>query len=54
MSMGLASVGAFCFAAYVFLGRMEPASAFSLALIISSTMHALTWFLFKRPRKIRL
>jgi len=54
MSMGLASVGAFCFALYVFLGMMGPASAFALALMISSAMHGLTWLLFKRPRKIKL
>ena len=54
MSMGLASVGAFCFAAYIFLGTMNPGSAFPLALVSSSAVHALTWLLFKRPRKIRL
>jgi uncharacterized membrane protein (GlpM family) len=54
MSMGLASVGAFCFAAYLFLGMMAPGTAFPLALLISSAMHGLTWLLFKRPRKIKL
>jgi hypothetical protein len=54
MSVGLASVGAFCFAAYVFLGMMGPGNAFPLALIISSVLHALTWLLFKRPRMIRI
>jgi len=54
MSMGLASVGAFCFAAYVFLTRMEPSNAFALALMISTSMHGLTWLLFKRPRNIRV
>lgn len=54
MAMGLASVGAFCFAAYLFLAMMGPGSAFPLALVISSTVHALTWLLFKTPRKIRL
>ena len=53
MSMGLASVGAFCFSAYVFLGLMAPANAFPLALLISSTIHGLTWLLFKRPRTIK-
>jgi hypothetical protein len=54
MSMGLASVGGFCFAAYLFLARMAPADAFALALLISSAMHALTWLLFKKPRSIRI
>jgi hypothetical protein len=53
MSMGLASVGVFCFAAYLFLGMMGPASAFPLALILSSAAHALTWLLFKSPRRLR-
>jgi hypothetical protein len=50
MSMGLASVGTFCFAAYVFLGQTSLWIAFVLALLASSTAHALTWLLFK-PKK---
>jgi hypothetical protein len=50
MSMGLASVGAFCFSAYLLLARMEIWPAFGLALAISTTIHALTWLLFKRKR----
>ena len=53
MSMGLASVGVFCFAAYLFLGMMAPSSAFPLALILSSAAHGLTWLLFKKPRRFR-
>lgn len=48
MTMGLASVGTFCFALYVLLARMEMWPAFGLSLVISSTAHALTWLLFKR------
>ena len=48
MTMGLASVGTFCFALYFLLPRMEMWPAFGLALVISSTAHALTWLLFKR------
>lgn len=47
MSMGLASVGTFCFAAYVFLGLTGMWTAFALSLAASSTAHALTWLLFK-------
>jgi hypothetical protein len=54
MCTGLASVGVFCFAAYLFLGMMPPASAFPFALILSSITHALTWLMFKNPRKVRL
>lgn len=50
MTMGLASVGVFCFAVYELLGSMGNAMAFGLALAASSTAHALTWLLFKsRP-----
>jgi hypothetical protein len=48
MTMGLASVGAFCFALYILLARMEMWPAFGLSLVISSSAHAMTWLLFKR------
>ncbi|HEX4178251.1 MAG TPA: hypothetical protein VHY57_07420 [Rhizomicrobium sp.] len=48
MTMGLASVGTFCFVLYVLLGTMTMWPAFGLALLASSTAHALTWLLFKR------
>ena len=48
MSMGLASVGTFCFAAYLLLARTGTWQAFALALLASSTAHALTWLLFKK------
>ncbi len=52
MSMGLASIGAFCFALYNLLGMTGVWAAFGLALVASSTAHALTWLLFKnRPAK---
>ena len=51
MSTGLASVGVFCFAAYILLGMVAPGSAFALALMLSSLTHALTWLFFKRSRK---
>ncbi len=47
MSMGLASVGTFCFAAYLLLGMTGIWTAFALSLTISSSAHALTWLLFK-------
>jgi len=50
MTMGLASVGTFCFALYFLLARMEMWPAFGLALVISSTAHALTWLLFKQRK----
>jgi hypothetical protein len=50
MSMGLASVGAFCFSAYLLLARMEIWPAFAVALAISTTIHGLTWLLFKKRR----
>jgi hypothetical protein len=50
MTTGLASVGVFCFAAYVFLGMMAPGNAFPLALFLCLVAHALTWLLFKQPR----
>jgi hypothetical protein len=48
MSMGLASVGTFCFAAYLLLGTTGTWVAFALSLAASSTAHALTWLLFKK------
>lgn len=50
MVMGLAAVGTFCFAAYLFLGMTSIGAAFALALAASSSAHALTWFLFKEPK----
>ena len=47
MSMGLASVGAFCVAAYLLLGMTGMWTAFVLSLVASSTVHGLTWLLFK-------
>jgi hypothetical protein len=47
MSMGLASVGAFCFATYQFLSVTGMWTAFGLSLVISTSIHALTWLLFK-------
>jgi len=48
MSMGLASVGAFCFVLYLLLGMMAIWPAFGLALAVCGSAHALTWLLFKR------
>jgi hypothetical protein len=48
MTMGLASVGTFCFALYVLLGAVAMWPAFGLALLACSSAHALTWLLFKR------
>jgi hypothetical protein len=48
MSMGLASVGTFCFAAYLLLGMTGMWAAFGLSLAISTTAHAATWLLFKK------
>ena len=48
MTMGLASVGTFCFVLYLLLGMMAMWPAFGLALLASSTAHALTWLLFKK------
>jgi hypothetical protein len=48
MTMGLASVGTFCFVLYLLLGMTAIWPAFGLALLTSSTAHALTWLLFKR------
>ena len=47
MSMGLASVGTFCFSLYIMLGMTGVWTAFGLALLASSTAHALTYLLFK-------
>lgn len=52
MSMGLASIGAFCFSLYLLLPMVNVWAAFGLALMASSTAHALTWLLFKsKPGK---
>jgi hypothetical protein len=48
MTMGLASVGTFCFALHVLLGKVAMWPAFGLALLACSSAHALTWLLFKR------
>ena len=48
MTMGLASVGTFCFALYILLGTVAMWPAFGLALLACSSAHALTWLLFKR------
>jgi hypothetical protein len=48
MTLGLASVGSFCFVLYIFLGHMAMWPAFGLSLAISSSVHALTWLVFKR------
>ena len=48
MTLGLASVGSFCFVLYVFLQHMAVAPAFTVSLAISTSTHALTWFVFKR------
>lgn len=54
MSIGLASVGAFCFAVYLLLQMTGVWTAFGLALVTSSSIHALTWLWFKRKaQKIR-
>jgi len=50
MSTGLASVGSFCFALYLFLGMMGVWQAFALALTISTSAHALTWLLFTKHK----
>ena len=47
MTLGLASVGTFCFAAYLLLGQMSIWPAFGLSLLASSTAHAATWLWFK-------
>ena len=46
--MGLASVGSFCFALYMLLATMPMGWAFGAALAISTSIHALTFLLFKR------
>ena len=48
MTLGLASVGSFCFVLYIFLEHMAVAPAFGLSLAISTSAHALTWLVFKR------
>jgi hypothetical protein len=50
MSMGLASIGAFCFSLYMLLPQMGVWAAFGLALVASSTAHALTYLLFKHKK----
>ena len=47
MTIGLASVGAFCFAVYVLLQTTGVWTAFAMALTLSSTTHALTFLWFK-------
>ncbi|MBN9588783.1 MAG: hypothetical protein BGN85_02135 [Alphaproteobacteria bacterium 64-11] len=51
MSMGLSSVGAFCFTVYVLLPHIAMWPAFILALMASSTVHALTFLLFTKVRR---
>jgi hypothetical protein len=51
MSVGLASVGTFCFVLYLLLGMTGMWAAFSLSLVISTSVHALTWLLFKNPKQ---
>jgi len=51
MTLGLASVGTFCFALYILLGKTTLWPAFGLALAISTSAHALTWLVFKQPRR---
>jgi hypothetical protein len=48
MTLGLTSVGSFCFVLYIFLGQMAVAPAFGLSLAISTGAHALTWLVFKK------
>jgi hypothetical protein len=50
MTMGLTSVGTFCFVLYVLLGSMAMWPAFGMALLVSSSAHTLTWLLFKKKR----
>ena len=47
MTLGLASVGTFCFMLYLLLGQMGIWPAFGLSLVASSSAHAATWFWFK-------
>ncbi len=51
MSMGIASIGAFCFSLYMLLPVTGIWAAFGLALAASSTAHALTYLLFKNKTK---
>jgi hypothetical protein len=53
MSIGLASVAAFCFAVYLLLMRTDIWTAFGLALALSTTTHALTWLWFKHRSEKR-
>jgi len=50
MTMGLSSVGAFCFAVYGLLHHMSVWPAFGLAVTASTLVHALTWLLFKHKK----
>jgi hypothetical protein len=50
MSMGIASIGAFCFSLYMLLPDVGVWAAFGLALLASSTAHALTYLLFKHKK----
>jgi hypothetical protein len=51
MSMGLSSVGSFCFTVFLLLPHMTLWPAFILALMASSTAHAVTFLLFKTVRR---
>jgi hypothetical protein len=51
MTVGLTSVGTFCFAAHELLGHMGLGAAFGLSLVASSSAHAMTWLLFKDPKR---
>ena len=50
MSMGIASIGAFCCVLYMLLPNTSMWAAFGLALVASSTAHALTYLLFKNKK----
>jgi len=54
MSIGLASVAAFCFAVYLLLETTGIWTAFGVALAISTTTHALTWLWFKHRSEKKL
>jgi hypothetical protein len=47
MSVGLASVGTFCFVSYLLLSMMSMWGAFGLAMLACFCAHALTWLMFK-------
>ena len=48
MTLGLITVGSFCFAVYVLLGLLGLWPAFACALLVSFTAHAATWLVFKK------